>query len=221
MRSNEHSRESVINPWVSLSDAVLGFMIIIFLLFSLNVIKLKQMAEYVQTAIDDKNELLEMMGKAGLSEFITGKDISLQGNKNRDIWDSGDTQWNEIKGDYANKIAKFGSVLKNFMDKESRKQTYTILIVGHASADGDESETDRLALERAETIRDYFKRTFFTTSNNRQIGKNGFVVEPQDVYKIYATGVGEKQLRDTKNPLSYTNRFIEIKLIPDFLKFSQ
>ncbi len=219
MRSNEQSRESVINPWVSLSDAVLGFMIIIFLLFSLNVIKLKKLAEYVQTAEQDRDELLQSMKDKNLDNFINGKKIMLPGD---DIWDSGDTKWEEIKGDYKQKIDDFGMVLQEFMDKDStRCKDYIIVIVGHASAQGDEEETDYLSLKRAETIRDEFRSKFFTNKNSGRTLSSGRYLEPQDKYKIYATGVGEKQIRDINDPEGHLNRFVEIVLIPDFLKFSQ
>lgn len=250
MRNPDRQQDGLINVWVTLSDAVLGFMIIILLLFTINTVRLNKLANYAKTAQKDRAELKESLkARKGLVGFISPDTLSVEYEivlPDSLVWvTSGRTGWTDISKVNQDKIIEFCRVLKGFMDKKidwpednkivkkERYKIYSLLVVGHASAENEPEDmpgqtgTNSFALKRAVTIFEKLTEVFSLDplGDDEYYGwkvKGSDVrVENQLKYKIYATGVGERQLRNRNNPSSKDNRYVEIRLIPDFLNFSK
>jgi len=222
-----------LNYWPSFTD-IFAALFFIFLILSVVHIfnlqeknkELEKISQPMRVFNKDQEILRKMLVNEGLQSMVIDSTRIMM--PEYVVWETiNETEWTQLKPEAQRCIIKFGRVLKKFLDdqveigdsKEYRRDLYKILIVCRATPQtNDRDVLIRLSDRRARTIITQLKRQVFTNTENLGIiTPDGWTVEPQDIYKIYASGTGASQLIDRKNPIHYRNRQVEIKLIPDFL----
>jgi len=149
-------------------------------------------------------------------------------------WGDNRVRWDELEASKRHEIDIFAAELKWFLDGdfinpekgiiEKRYDKYSVLIISRATIHSHSEKTDSLADQRAISIRNHLREKFFSEGRwgfEKQKMVDGFFQEPQIKYRIYATGVGERDLVDTSKPFDEKNRQIDIVLIPNYLTLSR